>query len=857
MKTYQRLAVVCGMVILASVAGGQVNAEQRSKQGDAVAAARQELLRAYGRLPLHLEPNLGQADPEISFISRANGYTLLLTRRAEAVLLVEKTDQKPQSATLRDKLTEGRTYQRCSRELLRLAFIGVKASPHAEASEQLSGRANYFIGSDPHKWRTNVPLYGRVKMHDLYPGIDVAYYGNQQQLEQDIIVAPGADLSAVSMIAMGAKGLSLDQAGNLVVAMQDGDVLLHKPVAYQQIQGSRREVPATYLLTAGNKFNFQVAAYDHSHALVIDPVLTYSTLVGGSQRDHADAIAVDSSGSAYITGSTSSSDFPVAGALQGSLLNSSFGNAFVTKFNATGSALVYSTYLGGTGGEQGTGIAVDSSGNAYVSGSTGSTDFPTTSGAFQTTPGTSYVAKLNASGSALVYSTYLGNGGGVTANSIAVDSSGQAFVTGTAVLGYLPTTLGAFQTNPTAGFNAFVTKFNSTGTALVYSTYLGGSFFVTQGNDIAIDSAGNAYLTGSTFDGSFPTTANAFQSVNRSTSSGQNAFVSKLNASGSALVWSTYLGGTVSDSGFGVAADSSGNAYVTGLANSPDFPTTAGSFLTANPVPGTPVGFVSKLSSTGSALAYSTYLGGTDAFETIPHRIRVDSSANAYVTGFTGQATFPVTANAVQATLGGDDDSFVTTLNPSGTALVFSSYLGGISEDFGADIALDSAGSAYIAGSTFSNDGFPTTPGAFASSTLGQQAGFVAKIADIAPPAQLNNLTAEVIVSNKLHTTAIDGRFSPAGSIDPITQSVFVSVAGSNNFAVTFSPGSFKRVFGGYIASALSGSRKITMLLVPLKNGSWSYSALIVGFVPGSNPVTVSLTVGSQSGSATVTARVF
>ena len=211
-------------------------------------------------------------------------------------------------------------------------------------------------------------------MHDLYPGIDVAYYGNQQQLEQDIIVAPGADLSAVSMIAMGAKALSLDQAGNLVVAMQDGDVLLHKPVAYQQIQGSRREVPATYLLTAGNKFNFQVAAYDHSHALVIDPVLTYSTLVGGSQRDHADAIAVDSSGSAYITGSTSSSDFPV-GALQGSLLNSSFGNAFVTKLNATGSALVYSTYLGGTGGEQGTGIAVDSSGNAYVSGSTGSTDF--------------------------------------------------------------------------------------------------------------------------------------------------------------------------------------------------------------------------------------------------------------------------------------------------------------------------------------------------------------------------------------------------------------------------------------------------------------------------------------------------
>ena len=857
MKTYQRFAVVWAVVILACVVGDQVSAKQRPQHAKAVAAAQQDLLHAYGRLPLHLEPNLGQADPEVSFLSRGNGYTLFLTRSAEAVIVLEKNRKKPHAAMLRDKLAEGRTYEQCSRELLRLRLVGAKSNSQAEAIEQLSGKANYFIGNDPRKWRTNVPLYGRVEMHDLYPGIDVAYYGNQQQLEQDIIVAPGANPSAVSMIAVGAKGLSLDEAGDLVVAMKDGEVMLHKPVAYQEIHGTRREVPTSYLLTAENQFSFQVGVYDHSQPLVIDPVLTYSTLVGGSGRDHADAIAVDSSGNAYITGGTDSSDFPTAGAFQGSLLNSSFGNAFVTKLNATGSALVYSTYLGGTGGENGTGIAVDSAGNAYVSGSTGSTDFPTTSGAFQTTPGSSYVAKLNASGSALVYATYLGNGGGVTANSIAVDSSGEAFVTGTASRGFLPTTAGAFQTSPTAGFNAFVTKFNSAGTALVYSTYLGGSFFVTQGNDIAIDSAGSAYVTGSTFDGAFPTTTNAFQSVNHSTISGQNAFVSKLNASGSALVWSTYLGGSTSDSGFGIAADSSGNAYVAGLANSTDFPTTAGSFLTTNPAPGIPVGFVTKLNSTGSALAYSTYLGGTDAFETIPHRARVDSAGNAYVTGFTGQATYPVTANAVQATLAGDDDSFITTLNPSGTALVFSSYLGGIGEDFGNDIALDSAGSAYIAGSTFSNNGFPTTAGSFQSSTPGQEAGFVAKITNIAPPTQLNNFTAAVFVSQKLHTTAIDGQFNPASSIDPTTQAVSLSVAGSNNFSRTFSPGSFKKFWGGYVASASSGSTKITMLLVPLNSGKWSYSALILGFVPGSNPVTVSLTIGAQSGSATVNARVF
>jgi hypothetical protein len=534
------------------------------------------------------------------------------------------------------------------------------------------------------------------------------------------------------MAAEGAQRLSLDEAGNLVIIMNDSEVLLHKPVAYQQIRGTRHEVPSSYVLMAGNRFRFEVGAYDHSRSLVIDPTLTYSTQLGGSFRDEADAIAVDGSGNAYITGNATSTDFPTRGAFQGTLQNSSFGNAFVTKLNATGTALVYSTYLGGTGGETGTGIAVDSAGNAYLSGSTGSIDFPTTTGAFQTAPGSSYVAKLNASGSALVYSTYLGNGGGVTAISIAVNSSGQAFVTGTASLGYLPTTAGAFQTNPTAGFNAFVTKFNAAGSALVYSTYLGGGFFVTQGYDIAVNSSGNAYVTGSTFDGSFPTTANAFQKVNRSTIFGQNAFVTKLNSTGSALVWSTYLGGSTSDTAQGIAVDSSGNAYITGYTNSTDFPTKSGSFQTTFPVGGSDIGFVTKVNSTGSALAYSSYLGGTDASLTLPHRIRVDSGGNAYITGWTGQASFPVSADALQATMSGIDDAFVTTFNPSGSALLFSTFLGGIGEDFGGGLVLDSAGSVYLAGSTFSADTFPTTPGAFQAITLGQKAGFVAKISGIA-----------------------------------------------------------------------------------------------------------------------------
>jgi len=568
-------------------------------------------------------------------------YTLFLTRNAEAVLVLDQNNNGSHNAVHRYRHAEDKTRRADSRDALRLSMVGAKANPRAEALEQLPGKVNYFIGKDPSKWHPNVALYGRVKLHDIYPGIDIAYYGNQQQLEQDIIVSARANLAPVSMMVEGGKSLSLDKGGNLVVETTGGRVLLRKPFAYQESHGTRREVPTCYLLTAANQFTFKVGTDDHNQPLIIDPVLSYSTLVGGSGRDHAEAIAVDSSGNAYITGGTTSTDFPTAGALQGSLLNTDVGNAFVTKVNASGTAWIYSTYLGGTGGESGTGIAVNSAGNAYVTGSTGSSDFPTTAGAFQTSPGTSFVTELNAAGSGLLYSTYLGNGGGVTAISIALDSSGNTYITGTAVRGFLPTTAGAFQTSPTAGFNAFVTKFNPTGSALVYSTYLGGSSFVTQGNDIAIDSAGNAYVTGNTFDGGFPTTPGAFQTTFNSTSNGQNGFVSKLNASGSALVYSTYLGGSASDQGLGIAVDSAGSAYVTGLANSADFPTQAVSFQTTNPDPGVAVGFVTKLNSVGSALVYSTFLGGTDAFQTIAHRIRVDSAGNAYVTDFTGQATFP------------------------------------------------------------------------------------------------------------------------------------------------------------------------------------------------------------------------
>jgi hypothetical protein len=466
------------------------------------------------------------------------------------------------------------------------------------------------------------------------------------------------------------------------------------------------------VLKGRRQVGFAVATYDTSLPLVIDPVLCYSTYLGGNSADEGRSIAVDSSGSAYVTGYTFSTDFPTT---TGTFQTTTFGgstDAFVTKLNPTGSALVYSTYLGGGYYDFGHGIAVDASGNAYVTGDTSSTDFPTTAGAFQTTLGgirNGFVTKLNPSGSAQVYSTYLGGSYSDAGLGIAADRSGNACVTGLTFSTDFPTTAGAFQ--PTFGgggsIDAFVTKLNPTGSAQVYSTYLGGSGG-DEGLGIAVDASNNAYVTGFTQSTNFPTTSGAFQP----TFGGYNdAFVTKLNATGSApLVYSTYLGGSDFERGFGIAVDTLGNAYVTGVAGT-NFPTTSGAFQTT--FGGIIVdAFATKINPTGSApLVYSTYLGGSQFDQA--NGIAVDASDNAYVTGVTTSTDFPTTSGAFQTTFGGYSDAFVTKLNPTGSApLVYSTYLGGDADDSGNGIAVDPSGSAYITGTTSSID-FPTTTGAF------------------------------------------------------------------------------------------------------------------------------------------------
>jgi hypothetical protein len=726
---------ICAILATASVVQVPgVSAEPRSvaAQSDVTTT---DLKNAYGRLPLSFEANRGQTDARVEFFSRGPGYNLFLTRSGEAVLALRKSAPRhdprhsPDSAGKVRLQTQGVG----SQAVLRMKLVSANKTPRVESAEELPGKANYFIGNDPKNWRTNIPTYARVKYHAVYSGVDLVYYGNQQQLEYDFVVAPGADPTSITIGFEGAEKLSLDDDGDLVLTPRDGEVRFQKPVVYQEIDGVRRKVSGRYTLKGAHQIGFQVAAYDGSRPLIIDPTLIYSTYLGGSNFDSGGGIAVDASGNAYVTGDTQSNNFPtIAGAFD--MVFAGPSDAFVAKLDPAGSALIYSTYLGGSNVDLGAGIALDASFNAYVAGYTASTNFPTTAGAFDTTLDGSFdgfVAKLNSTGSALVYSTYLGGADHDFSFGIALDASLNAYATGRTYSTDFPTTAGAFQTSNAGGggSDAFLAKLNSTGSALVSSTYLGGSSD-DLGSDIAVDVSLNAYVTGNTTSTNFPTTAGAFQTTNAGSN---DAFVTKVDPTGSSLVYSTYLGGSQIDEGMGIAVDASFNAYVTGDTHSPNYPTTAGAFDTTHA--GSSDGFVTKLNPTGSApLVYSTYLGGFGLDS--GSGIAVDTSFNAYVAGNTESIDFPTTAGAFQTANAGLFDAFVMKLNPTGSALVYSTYLGGSSDDFSADIAVDASFNAYATGTTGSAN-FPTTPGAFDTTHNGFRDAYVVKIPDIGTPATL------------------------------------------------------------------------------------------------------------------------
>jgi len=552
-------------------------------------------------------------------------------------------------STAEPSSASGAVPQAAAGVVLRMQLIGANTTPGVVGLDPLPGASNYIIGGDSSQWHTDVPSFARVEENSVYPGVDLVYYGNQRQLEYDFNVAPGVDPGTIRLAFQGAESTTLDAQGNLVLQTPGGDVVEHAPVLYQEAGGARQYVSGHYVLEGNGQVGFTVGVYDRREPLVIDPTLSYSTYLGGTANDYGLGIAVDSAGNAYITGATSSSSFPTASPIQPTYGGGSLGqgDAFVTKLNAAGTALVYSTYLGGSGDDYATGIAVDGAGNAYVTGSTKSPNFPTENP---------------------LQPAY--NGGG----------------------------------------DAFVAKLNAAGSALVYSTYLGGSG-EDHANGIAVDSAGYAFVTGSTESLNFPTENPVQSMLEGATDTTPAAFVTKLNPAGSGLVYSTYLGGSGYTVGNGIAVDSTGYAYVTGTTSSATFPTTPGVFQAAQK--GTNYdAFVTKLSATGSALIYSTYLGGggSDGGE----GIAVDSTGNVYVAGATSSSDFP-TVNPIQAANGGSTvigqlysvDGFVTKLNSGGTALIYSTYLGGSGEDYATGVAVNSAGEAYVTGITDSS-GFPT-----------------------------------------------------------------------------------------------------------------------------------------------------
>ncbi|MCX6636456.1 MAG: SBBP repeat-containing protein [Acidobacteria bacterium] len=629
------------------------------------------------------------------FLARGPGYAVGLSASASTVVLGEE------------------------RAVVRTSLLGANADSSGSAEGPLEGKVQYFIGNSPERWRTGIPTYGRVRFSDVYPGIDLIYYGNQRQLEYDFELSPGANPSRIRLSFEGTKSLRIDANGDLVLGMAKGELRHHRPRAHQRQDGVERPIAAGYRVIGPREVHIEVAAYDRSLPLTIDPVLSYSTYLGGFRNDRAWGMAVDASGCAYLVGESLSTNFPAANALQA--VNKGNTDVFVTKLNASGTGMVFSTYLGGADVDVGSGIAVDGAGNIYITGYTRSAAFPVTVGAYRTTKSggeDAFVAKLAPTGGSLIYSTFVGASGNDRAQAIAVDASGNAHIAGYTTSVTFPR-VSAAQATFGGATDAFASKLNASGSALVYSTYLGGSSNDTA-SGIAVDGSGNAYIAGQTQSSNFPVRS-AYQ-TNKAGSG--DAFVVKLSAAG-AFIFSTYLGGKSVDSAKAIALDASSNIYLTGSTYSIDFPTSTGAFQRTKS--GEYDAFITKMNSAGTALVWSTYLGGAESDEGTA--IAVDGSGIPYVAGFTASPNFPV-SNACQPSFGGLRDAFVAVLTSAGSALQYSTYLGGSGDDRAQAIAVGGS-SVYVAGYTLSTD-FPTTAGALFLNHAGSTDAFSARLGGLA-----------------------------------------------------------------------------------------------------------------------------
>jgi|SRR5579859_1579655 len=840
-----------------------------------------KLAEGYGRLPLNFEANKGQSDTRVRFLARGSGYMVFLTddevvltlrksppatSRLGGVGLSEQADpfdarvggwpglvgelkslwrllipdlgQQVHDASVGRGGTAGETESQLE-QVMRMQLVGGNAKGRVVGLGELAGRSNYFIGNDAKKWRTNVPTYVKVRYRNVYPGIDLVYYGNQEgELEYDFVVAPYANADRIAFSITGLDGRihpRENRSGDLIIPMGDRDVFLHKPRIYQgrsclagdsSFETSAR---ASCRAIAGGGFTllkrdtleaqigFELPAYDHSKFLIVDPVVSFSTFLGGNVTDIANGMALDSAGDIYLIGTTNSTNFPVSSspvqnALAGGL------DAFVTKLSGDGSRLIFSTYLGGSAAEYAHGITLDSFGNAYLTGETYSTDFPLVNPyQSQNRSGAGFVSKLSPDGSSLIFSTYLGGSLEGSCNGIAVDSNGEAVVAGRTYSVDFPGA-NAFQPSHSpdnGGEDAFVTKFSADGSSLIFSTYLGGnSNDMAQG--ITLDPSGNIYVGGITFSSNFPVTPGSYQSTY--VPSTVNSFVSKFSPAG-AIVYSTYLAGSQT---YGIAVSTLGNAFVTGLA-ADVLPVTAGAFQTVQGGGSSPDAFVTEFDNTGSSLVYSTYLGGNNIDG--GNAIAVDSASNAYVTGSTASLNFPLQVPVQSTMYAGVPVAFVSEFNSAGSQLVFSTYLGGGAVGYGSQqgnaIAVDGSGNIYAAGSTLDPD-FPVV-NAFQPTLNGAENAFVAKI--------LNQPSPDISLSSTTVSFApeVVGLTGPQQAIT-LTNSgnstlTFTSILASGDFAETNTCGS---------SVAASASCTISVTFTPAAAGARSGTITITDNAPGS-----------------------
>jgi hypothetical protein len=741
----------------------------------------------FGSQPLRFEANQGQGDATASFLAHGPESEFLISATGAQFVL---------------RKTSGQTVA------ARMQIVGANPSASISGHTELPGKINYLLGNNPAQWHTGVPTFAQVRVENVYPGVNVVYYGNGRQLEYDFDLAAGVTPQTIALRFDDAEKISVNPQGELVVSLNGGDIIQHPPVVYQNAGATRREINGGYKILDPHTATFALSSYDHNLPLVIDPILGYSTYFGGNKGDTAYAIAVDTNGCAYIAGGTLSTTFTniSTGAYQASFQGGTVaGDAFVAKFDKTGSNLVYFTYLGGNNEDVASGIAVDKSGNAYVTGMTCSTNFPTdkplygqiTSKYVFSKNGSFYepdafVSELNTNGTELVYSTYLGGSDYNIANAIAVDSGHNAYIVGWTTSSDFPMT-NALQnklqcTNSLANCNAFITEISTNGTKLLYSSYLGGNNY-DDATSITLDTSNFIYVAGFTASTNFPKTnilypnaLSGFKYLNGATNANvtaaYDAFVCKFAPNFTNWVYSTYLGGTNNDEATGIAADSNGNAYVVGWTVSTNFPgvytndpgSCAGfvkNYMTNDLVNAlaTTNAFLTEISSDGSNILHTAVFGGLQM--DVGNGVALDGAGNIFVVGTASSTNFPVTTNnllgSLLATNSGSSDVFVTAFKADWSALLYSTYLGGYANDFGNAIAVDNAGNAYITGYTFSTN-YPSF-NAFQPALNGTSAGnntsdaFLTKILPATPTPVL---TASAAGTNVWVSWPPLGQESPA-----------------------------------------------------------------------------------------------